>query len=195
VPNGRQSLPQLPGAKEQFVLTAGRLWDEAKNVGALARVAPGLSWPVYVVGEAKRPGGPAHRFGDVQLLGRLPFATLASWLSRASIYALPARYEPFGLSALEAGMAGCALVLGDIPSLREVWGDAAVYVSPDDPEALKAALETLINDGAVRKVMAARARERSLTFNAQRMVTGYLRAYSDLTAGSPEIEEEFTCAS
>ncbi len=32
---------------------------------------------------------------------------------------LPARYEPFGLSVLEAALSGCALVLGDIPSLRE----------------------------------------------------------------------------
>ena len=43
-------------------------------------------------------------------------------MARASIYALPARYEPFGLSILEAALSGAALVLGDIPSLREVWG-------------------------------------------------------------------------
>ena len=34
-----------------FVLTAGRLWDEAKNVAALADVAPTLTWPVYLAGE------------------------------------------------------------------------------------------------------------------------------------------------
>jgi glycogen synthase len=61
----------------------------------------------------------------------------ADWYARASIYALPARYEPFGLSALEAALSGCALILGDIPSLREVWLEAAPYVSPDDESAPK----------------------------------------------------------
>ena len=44
----------------------------------------------------------------------------------AAIFARPARYEPFGLAILEAAQAGCALVLGDIPSLRELWADAAL---------------------------------------------------------------------
>ena len=60
-------------------------------------------------------------------LGRAAMDAVAA--RRASIYAEPARYEPFGLAALEAARAGCALVLGDIPSLREVWGDAALYVA------------------------------------------------------------------
>ena len=64
------------------------------------------------------------------MLGRLSAGELADWYARAAIYALPARYEPFGLSALEAALSGCALVLGDIPSLREIWGDAALFVPP-----------------------------------------------------------------
>ena len=67
---------------------------------------------------------------------------LARKMAEASIYALPARYEPFGLSALEAALSGCALVLGDIPSLREIWGPAAIYVPADDKVgALRAALD------------------------------------------------------
>ena len=70
---------------------------------------------------------------------------MAAHLAASAIYALPARYEPFGLSALEAGLCGCALVLGDIPSLREVWGDAAVFVDPHDAQALAKALNCLID--------------------------------------------------
>jgi hypothetical protein len=138
--------------------------------------------------------GSFYEFINVHPLGRLPFSTLASWLSRASIYALPARYEPFGLSALEAGMPGCALVLGDLPSLREVWGKAALFVPPDDSEALKAAIENLIKDDAARKALAARARERALQYTTRRMARGYLRAYSDLLAGATEVREEAACA-
>jgi hypothetical protein len=56
----------------------------------------------------------------------------------------PARYEPFGLGPREAGLAGCALALGDLASLHEVWGDAATYASDDT--ALAAALTALLAD-------------------------------------------------
>ena len=49
---------------------------------------------------------------------------------------LPARYEPFGLSILEAALSGCALVLGDLPSLRELWdrrGDVRPAGRPRGP--------------------------------------------------------------
>ncbi|HEY0779002.1 MAG TPA: glycosyltransferase, partial [Gemmatirosa sp.] len=100
------------------------------------------------------------------------------WMGRAAVYALPARYEPFGLSALEAGLAGCALVLGDIPSLREVWGDAATYVAPDDAAALADALRTLAADDAHRTALGIRARTRALTYTPARMADGYLAAYA-----------------
>src|SRR5207248_6075453 len=95
-------------------------------------------------------------------LGSLSPPHFADWLARAAIYALPARYEPFGLSVLEAAQAGCALVLGDIPSLRENWDGAAVFVSPDSPPELEAALAALIREPQRRDRLAARPRARAL---------------------------------
>ena len=178
--NGRRAALFPPCPKEPFVLSAGRLWDEAKNVGALARAAAGLPWPVCVAGEARGPDGETAAFANVQSLGVLSPAVLGGWLGRAAIYALPARYEPFGLSALEAGLAGCALVLGDIPSLREVWGDAALFVPPDDADALRRALQSLMDDAPRRQDLAARARARALTYTPERMADGYLAAYAAL---------------
>ncbi len=183
VPNGRDAALFGPGAKEPFVLSAGRLWDEAKNVGALERVAPRLPWPLYVAGEDQHPDGGHVRHESARLLGRLSPPALAGWLARAAIYALPARYEPFGLSALEAGLAGCALVLGDIPSLREVWGEAAVFVPPDDTGALEQALTALMADAPRRESLAARARARALLYTPRQMAAGYLQAYRDLLTG------------
>lgn len=180
VPNGRAASTAAPAAKEPFILAVGRLWDEAKNVAALERVAPRLGWPVCVAGEEAHPDGGQVRPGRVRRLGRLAPEALAPWFARASIYALPARYEPFGLSALEAALAGCALVLGDIPSLREVWGDAARFVPPDDPDALQAALEALIEDEPRRADLARGARARASEFAPSRMAAGYLAAYHDL---------------
>ncbi len=167
--------------KRPFVLSAGRLWDEAKNVAALEQVAGELEWPVYVAGDEQGPdGGAAARPRATQALGKLDHEAMARWLGSASIYCLPARYEPFGLSILEAALAGCALVLGDIPSLREVWGEAALYVRPDDHAALRAELEDLTADGARRAEFSRRARERAARYTPRRMGEAYLSVYRHL---------------
>jgi glycosyltransferase involved in cell wall biosynthesis len=180
VPNGRDPAHFRPANKEPFIFAAGRLWDEAKNVAMLDEVAPSLTWPVYVAGEERHPAGGQVHYRAVRGLGRLRPALLANWLGRAAIYAAPARYEPFGLSVLEAGLAGCALVLGDIPSLRELWDGAALFVPPDDADALAAALQMLSRDHSHLSEFAARARGRALEFPPQRMLMGYLAAYQEL---------------
>lgn len=198
VPNAREPEGFPPGTKEPFILTAGRLWDEAKNVAALERVAPGLAWPVCVAGEDRHPSGPAGApppglspgsvaMGGVKPLGRLSSRALARWMGRASVFALPARYEPFGLSPLEAALAGCALVLGDLPSLREVWGDAALYVPPEDPDVLLATLQRLVLEPATRLRLATRARTRALAYAPARQAEAYLRLYTAL-AGAARVE-------
>lgn len=178
--NARKAGEFLPGIKSPFILSAGRLWDEAKNVSALACTAPRLNWPVYVAGEKEDPDGRSIEFEGVGWLGRLPARHLASWMSRASIFALPARYEPFGLSALEAALAGCALVLGDIPSLREVWGGAAWFVPPDDYDSLAFALNKLADNEMLRQRYISKSRKRALSYSPKRMAKEYLALYKSM---------------
>jgi glycosyltransferase involved in cell wall biosynthesis len=166
--------------REPFVLTAGRLWDEAKNLAALESAAPRLGWPVKVAGETRHPSGGQVLARHVEPLGRLSSRELAERMGRAVVYALPARYEPFGLSVLEAALAGCALVLGGIASLREVWGDAAVFVPPNDVDALVEALELLRREPGRRARLAACARVRALEYLPARMAARYLSAYVSL---------------
>lgn len=180
IPNGRAAAGFCPRPKEPFVLAAGRLWDEAKNIQALAGVAGRLPWPVYLAGEDRHPDGGTVRFRGVQMLGRLAPDRLAVWMGRASLFVLPARYEPFGLSALEAALAGCALILGDIPSLREVWGNAAVFVPPEDHGALEKALHALIVDEPLRRRYAAKAHRRALILTPERTAQAYLDLYEKL---------------
>jgi glycosyltransferase involved in cell wall biosynthesis len=178
VPNCRRPDVVAGATKEPLVLGAGRLWDEAKNVAALDRVAPRLDVPVVIAGPVRDPaGGDDWQPHAATLLGPLPFAELSGWLARASLFVLPARYEPFGLAALEAGLAGCALVLGDIPSLREVWEDAAAFVDPDDDDELAATLATLLADGRARAALGERARARAVTYTPERTAAGYLDVY------------------
>ena len=164
VPNCRRPDVVAPVEKEPLVLAAGRVWDAAKGVDALCRVAPGLPAPVVVAGEGSAPG--------VDTRGVLPFPELAGLMARAAVFAAPARYEPFGLGILEAGLAGCALVLGDIPSLREVWGEAASYVRDD--AGLVAAVTAALQDASLGEA----ARARALTYTPERTARGYEKAYA-----------------
>jgi glycosyltransferase involved in cell wall biosynthesis len=114
------------------------------------------------------------------MLGELEPTTLAWWMSRAGIYAHPALYEPFGLAVVEAALAGCSLVLSDLPSLREVWGDSAVYARPGDPESLAYAVDSLVRDALRRAALASKARTRARTFTPARMADQYHALYAEL---------------
>jgi glycosyltransferase involved in cell wall biosynthesis len=189
IPNGYRPNDDLidgvsPDAKEPFIFTAGRVWDAAKNIVALDHIAPRLPWPIYVAGDTRHPDGTEIHLRHVIKLGRLTPEEMALWLSRAAIFALPARYEPFGLSALEAGLAACALVLGDIPSLREVWHDTAIFAPPEQPEALAAALLGLIAEAPRRRQWARRAQVRAQQFTPERMAQEYVMLYHQLI-GTP----------
>jgi glycogen(starch) synthase len=189
IPNGLDQALFKRSHKERIIFTAGRLWDEAKNLEALVCAAPRLAWPVYVAGDEKHPDGNLVYADGVRRLGRLSNRAVAEWLAKASIYALPAKYEPFGLSILEAALSECALVLGDIVSLRENWDGAAQFIHPDDPGALGEALERLMQDTTQRKAFAARARFRALKFTPERMAAGYLAAYAELMTGRTQCEK------
>lgn len=181
IPNGRDPAQfTSAAAKEPFVLSVGRLWDDAKNAAALVAIAPRIAWPVRVAGSTAAPDGGERMLPNVESLGCCSRCGLADQYARASIYALPARYEPFGLSALEAALSGCALVLGDIPSLREIWEGAALFVPPNDHEALREAIAELIDDPSLRQWLGVRARMRGSEFTVERMAGGYLDVYREL---------------
>ena len=182
--NGRRISPTLR-RKQALILSVGRLWDEAKNLVALDRCAGELDWPVYVAGPLSRHADRNAEAGALHALGVQSQSQVVDWMARAAIYCLPARYEPFGLSVLEAAQAGCALVIGDIASLREVWGDAAVYVPPDDEEALADALRRLIADTDRRRVMVGRARRRASRYLPEAMAGRYRALYDELTRARP----------
>jgi glycogen(starch) synthase len=188
VPNSRAvtATGARPAAKEPIILTAGRAWDDAKNVAALSAVAGDVPWPILVAGDATHPDGGHRALDGVEMLGLLPHDDLQRWMQRAAVFALPARYEPFGLAALEAALSHCALVLGDIPSLREVWGDAALFVDPDDHLALTDALRRVAGDVALRGDLAERAHDRASTFTPERTAAGYLDVYSSLPVAAGE---------
>lgn len=181
IPNGIDIASYAPQPKRAAIMAAGRLWDEAKNLALLDEVAAGIDWPIDIAGEANHPEGGQARLRAARALGVLNPAEMAERLGGAAIFAAPARYEPFGLGILEAAASGCALVLGNIPSLRETWDGAALFVPPDDAGAWRTTLCCLIACDSRREALGAAARHRALAFARQRMAARYADLYRELT--------------
>lgn len=181
VRNGRQAiLKRNSMRRELFAFTAGRLWDDGKNFAAVDRAASRLSLPVLAAGPLKGPNGVQIEAHHATALGRLSDDEVASYLSAQPIFVSAAKYEPFGLAVLEAAQAGCALVLSDIPTLRELWDDVALFVKPDDDKALAGLVERLAADDAARRAMGEAARERASIYSLESMRMGLLSAYGSL---------------
>jgi glycogen synthase len=174
------SVPETTSEKEPFILAAGRLWDRAKGLDLLDRAAPGLPWPVLAAGA----GGSATA---VRTLGQLSRRELTRLRERASVFVAPARYEPFGLGILEAARAGCALVLADIASLRELWTDAAVFVDPADTCGLQEQLTVLIADRDERLRLGCAARMRARRYSVERMAHAYAALYERVSRVREEL--------
>lgn len=174
----RASTPE----KKHFILAAGRLWDEAKNIAALRRIAVGLDWPVKLAGSDD--GESCEDGSSAESLGRMPHQELLAVIARAAIYASPALYEPFGLSVLEAASSGCALVLSNIPSYRELWEDSALFVDPHDDDELRTTLQLVCAKHDLRERLRSQSRRRAQHFALDTMVAAYLAAYRRILRGS-----------
>jgi len=178
--NGCDPVDGLAPSSEEVVFCAGRLWDPAKNVAMLDRAAAEVRWPVYAAGETTGPDGQRIELNHIHGLGHLDQGSLWRWYRRAAVVVVPSLYEPFGLAALEAGLANRALVLSDIPTLREVWSDAAIFVAPEDHRGLARAVNRLIADATLRERYARHAGERARQYTLDRMVRHYRRLYMKL---------------
>jgi glycogen(starch) synthase len=184
--NGRTPAVFNPHAnKEERIVTAGRLWDEAKNAGIFLR--GDMPAPVLIVGADHHSGLPDKLFAlqnntaKVQLQCHQDEEKMVQILACSSIYAAPSKYEPFGLAPVEAALSRCALVASDIPSLRELWQDAAVFFKNNDPQDLRRALELLVHDPSRRHRYADVAYNHARRkFSAARMVSEYLELYRTL---------------
>lgn len=176
--NGISPPATSPASKRRFILAAGRMWDSAKNISALAAASKGIDWPIFVAGSGA--GSLGSFAGEITSIGDLPHDSLRLRMQRASIFVSPARYEPFGLSVLEAASAGCALVLSDIPTFRELWNGAALFVDPADNRELHRVLSELCADDQRCARLQRAARERSQRYSLARTADAYLELYQNL---------------
>lgn len=180
VHNGRTLTPGVPAAAHDCAFTAGRLWDEVKNTQTLDRAAALLPFPLYAAGAVTAPHGGRVQTEHLHLLGQLDAAELDRRLASRPVFVSAATFEPFGLAVLEAAARGCPLVLSDIPTFRELWDGAARFVPPHDAEGFAAAIQDCIGDPHLRMGLGEAARQRALSYSAERMTSRTAAHYREL---------------
>jgi glycosyltransferase involved in cell wall biosynthesis len=180
VHNGRAALPLATRAPHDCAFTAGRLWDEGKDLATLDAAAALLPVPVHAAGPLAGPNGAEIAFEAVHALGELDEAGIARWLSARPVFVSAALYEPFGLAVLEAAAAGCPLVLSDIPTFRELWDGAALFVPPRDSNRFARTIGDLIGDDGARDALGRAARERAARYTPAATAKAMAALFLDL---------------
>ena len=179
--------------KELAALSVGRLWDAGKNVALLTQFEPPVS--IYIVGTERHPDrGAGAKISSagwkrIHFRGQQSEEALRDLFARTAVYAATSRYEPFGLAPVEAALSRCAIVANDIPTFRELWGEAAMYFKVNDAESLREQIVRLTSDRELCSRYAALAYELALKrFTSERMVDDYLNLYEVLTPAGVAVE-------
>jgi glycosyltransferase involved in cell wall biosynthesis len=166
------------GLPNAYILYIGRL-ERKKNtpflIEAFAKLKqrkPDLKEKLVLVGSA------SFGYNEVKCLidqyGLSSEVLLTGWIKEedmpyvvagANAYVLPSLHEGFGITILQALASGVPTAVSDIPVLREVAGEAAVFFNPNDKEEISLAMEKIILDGVLRHRLITSGLERVKKFS------------------------------
>ncbi len=137
--------------------------------------------------EVRRAAQAAGVEGRVELLGFIDDGALRSLYGGAAALVFPSRYEGFGLPPLQALAAGLPVIASDVPVLREVLGDCALFARPGDASMFAELMRAVLAGGAQisQRVERGRTHARGLTWAAvAERTVGLYRLLTGV--GSPE---------
>jgi glycosyltransferase involved in cell wall biosynthesis len=101
---------------------------------------------------------------SVRLTGWIPRSELLQLYAKADAFVYPSTFEGFGMPVLEAMAAGIPVACSDIPPLREVAGDAALFFDPLNEDAIATALDRIVTDAPLRARLAEAGPKRARKF-------------------------------
>jgi glycosyltransferase involved in cell wall biosynthesis len=158
--------PRVPGRMVAVASADSPVKGVATLLRAYAKLITERDAELILVSKLTPDGPTARLLADLALGGKVKFVSgisdeeLAELLASAEIAVVPSLYEGFSLPAVEHMASGTPLVASRTGALPEVTGDAALLVTPGDPEELAAALRSLLDSPAERDRLSAAALER-----------------------------------
>jgi glycosyltransferase involved in cell wall biosynthesis len=144
-------------------------------------VLPG--YPTWHEADLREHAGRLGVEDDVRFLGWVSADDLEGLYAMSECFVFPSLYEGFGLPVLEAMRRGVPVACSDRSSLPEVAGDAALLFDPDDPGAIRQAMERLLGDRALAGELARLGRARAEEFSWERSARETLASYERALAG------------
>jgi len=180
------------GVTRPFVLAVGAA-DRRKNLGLLERAMPRVaaSFPqatLVLAGPRRRGARAQHEPSWQRTLGFVSDDDLMSLYRCARVVVAPSSYEGFGLPVLEAMQLGAPVIAARATSLPEAGGDAAVYVEPEDDEALSREIGRVLADDAVYAAMREASLAQSARFSWDETARCTLAAFDDAVAAAAKGE-------
>jgi len=201
VHHGAGQLEDLPeeappvGLPERYGLHVGTL-EPRKNIGHLLEAWRLLGElmedrPVLVLcggygwrtGAIRRQVEAAVAAGWARHPGYVTSGQLAALYRQAEVVVFPSLYEGFGLPAIEALAAGTPLVCSDIPALREVAAEAALYAPADRPDLLAERLHRVLTDTGERQRLNAAGGARRAAFSWPESARRTLQVWREAAGG------------
>ena len=175
----------LIGVDQPFLLVVGANSATKRHADALAAFARTVPTPWLLVlvqrqGASPRLARLAHNLGvadRVLWLPRVRRSNIVTLMQAAGALIQPSLYEGFGLPIIEAMACGCPVVATDIPVFREIAGDAAAFVPPQDIPQLGATLRHVVDSPSRRQEMAAAGLARAQQFSWARCAAETLEIY------------------
>lgn len=176
--NEKEALEQLGvGSNQQYVLFVGRI-EQKKNIPRLIEAFSILRRDYAFAGKLVLVGSPGYQYEKVQEkihehrlqqsvveTGWISNEQLKVLMNNATVFVLPSLYEGFGIPILEAMQQGIPVVCSNIPPLKEVGADAALYADPADPAAIAAQLQAFVSNPELRNEYIERGEKRVKQFS------------------------------
>jgi glycogen synthase len=169
------------GQKFPMIFSEGKLEDPLMNMELLLEAAPQIDGEIFIAGEKEQI---MRLPKNVRFLGSLTRQQKFNWLKMASIYVLPAYVDAFGMGILEAASYRCALIAGDTPFLKELWGNNVEYVPTDDSQALADICNEYLHFPHRAIAHGENAFSHLQKFNKSAIAGQYKKLYEDLINGS-----------
>lgn len=140
--------------------------------------------PSHPVGAISQTSRALHIGNRVVCLGRVSRDDLRVLYSHADLFVFPSLYEGFGMPVLEAMACGAPVITSSTTALREIAGDAAILVDPEDSEALGDAIVRVLSDASLRGMLRSKGFQRVKQFTWEETARRTLAVYRDLCRGA-----------
>ena len=153
-----------------------------KNLVRTFEALQGLTCKVVVIGhlsDVQQETLAACQINYVQKEG-LTDAQIVKAYENCDIVSFISLFEGFGMIVIEANKVGRPVICSDIPVLREVAGDAALFVNPNDVEEMRNGFERLFQDKSLRQTLIEKGRENVKRFDVQAIRSQWTSLYESL---------------